>query len=242
MKKLLLCCALFVFWVPQAARAVGPGQECVPSCRSGYMCIDGACVEKCNPPCADNEFCNRAGECMPKDRITPVSFGERGPSHWFFGLSAGVLLPHDKLIWNGEVGRYFSNEAGFALNLTADVMLARHFILGGYLLYINTATTASDEAVHMLSTGFTMKFPVYIGNRFQVRPGLGFGPGFVLSDLLNQDAIGINPFLCIQFVLAVTENISLNFEYSFMSMPWSEEDRVTFPPLSMLRLGVEFGE
>ena len=159
-----------------AGMGSGMASECVPSCRSGYMCIDGQCVEKCNPPCNEDEFCNKAGECMPKDRLTPVLHTETGPSSWYLGLSLGVIFPHEETIWSGEAGRYYSNETGVALNITADFVLARYFVLGGYLLYINTATTVSTEDVHMTSVGFHMKFPVYIGNRFQVRRGWALVP------------------------------------------------------------------
>jgi hypothetical protein len=38
--------------------------ECVPQCRSGFMCRGGLCVSKCNPPCAEGQMCTVEGECM----------------------------------------------------------------------------------------------------------------------------------------------------------------------------------
>jgi hypothetical protein len=38
--------------------------ECVPQCRSGFMCHGGLCVSKCNPPCAEGQMCTAEGECM----------------------------------------------------------------------------------------------------------------------------------------------------------------------------------
>jgi hypothetical protein len=40
-------------------------KTCVPECRSGYVCIDGLCVENCNPPCPKNYYCTGKGECLP---------------------------------------------------------------------------------------------------------------------------------------------------------------------------------
>ncbi len=55
-----------------AATAVEPstkavpsnGAQCVPPCRSSYVCVAGRCVSACNPPCASNEFCTANGVCV----------------------------------------------------------------------------------------------------------------------------------------------------------------------------------
>jgi hypothetical protein len=56
-------------------------QECIPSCRAGYLCVKGACVSACNPPCATNEVCTAEGQCLarntppappPASPVTPV--------------------------------------------------------------------------------------------------------------------------------------------------------------------------
>lgn len=36
---------------------------CAPACRTGYTCVDGACVSACNPPCDANQVCV-AGNCV----------------------------------------------------------------------------------------------------------------------------------------------------------------------------------
>ncbi len=37
-------------------------QECRPTCRTGFVCVDGVCVSECNPPCAAGEVCKK-GDC-----------------------------------------------------------------------------------------------------------------------------------------------------------------------------------
>jgi len=37
---------------------------CQPPCRSGYLCLEGQCVTRCNPPCAADERCTDVGECV----------------------------------------------------------------------------------------------------------------------------------------------------------------------------------
>ena len=52
-------------------------EDCVPSCRDGYLCHEGACIEACNPPCGAGEQCVGGGECVaqaPSDpAYTPVT-------------------------------------------------------------------------------------------------------------------------------------------------------------------------
>jgi hypothetical protein len=38
-------------------------EVCFPSCRDGYMCYNGECISKCNPPCPANMKCGKDGDC-----------------------------------------------------------------------------------------------------------------------------------------------------------------------------------
>lgn len=42
------------------------GSQCLPSCRTGYLCISGQCVSSCNPICGAGEMCTERGECVPE--------------------------------------------------------------------------------------------------------------------------------------------------------------------------------
>ncbi|MFT3925119.1 MAG: hypothetical protein QM778_21465 [Myxococcales bacterium] len=46
--------------------------QCYPDCRSGFTCIRGQCVSKCNPVCFDGEICTDQGECV----LRPVEESE----------------------------------------------------------------------------------------------------------------------------------------------------------------------
>jgi hypothetical protein len=65
--RALAVSALF-FALPRAARA----DDCLPACRSGYVCVQATCVSACNPPCADTERCTEAGECVAREQPPPV--------------------------------------------------------------------------------------------------------------------------------------------------------------------------
>ena len=43
------------------------GTPCVPACRQGFVCANGACVSPCNPPCAEGEVCTADLQCVPPD-------------------------------------------------------------------------------------------------------------------------------------------------------------------------------
>ncbi|HKU41519.1 MAG TPA: hypothetical protein VJR89_25355, partial [Polyangiales bacterium] len=43
-----------------------PPAGCVPSCRSGYVCVSNQCVSACNPPCSIGDVCTAHGECVSR--------------------------------------------------------------------------------------------------------------------------------------------------------------------------------
>lgn len=53
---------------PVTLHAASTPVACVPRCRSGYTCIDGACVSACNPPCAAGDTCDASGQCTNPER------------------------------------------------------------------------------------------------------------------------------------------------------------------------------
>lgn len=72
-------------------------QECVPSCRDGYLCMKGKCVEACNPPCPEGEHCVSGGQCVPNASAEPtyttVNTGGIGAAAVDTGGEPSVALP-----------------------------------------------------------------------------------------------------------------------------------------------------
>jgi hypothetical protein len=66
------------------AAASAEAEACVPDCRSGFACIEGQCLSKCNPLCGEGERCTDAGECEPTPTSSVsgplTSAGQRAPS------------------------------------------------------------------------------------------------------------------------------------------------------------------
>ena len=64
---------LFTVGTPGLVRA-----QCVPKCRTNFLCIDGECVSRCNPVCPAGHRCTAEGECEaqptgPSDAETVVT-------------------------------------------------------------------------------------------------------------------------------------------------------------------------
>ncbi len=63
-------------------------QTCAPTCRSGHSCVDGACVQMCNPPCSVGTACSANAECEPTQNLSESAGWARGAGG--FGVAAGV--------------------------------------------------------------------------------------------------------------------------------------------------------
>jgi len=49
---------------PAAPAPMGDSPQCIPNCREGYLCLQGQCVSRCNPPCPASQSCTSAGACV----------------------------------------------------------------------------------------------------------------------------------------------------------------------------------
>ena len=92
---------------------------CVPNCRSGYLCHEGTCVSRCNPPCEKGSICSQTGECQAITR-NPSPDAPTGGLR--FAVMGGILMP-------GEILRIhpmaISRQAGWILRGTADSFITR---------------------------------------------------------------------------------------------------------------------
>jgi hypothetical protein len=53
--------------------------ECFPSCRTGFLCHEGECISRCNPPCSQDERCTADGECELRQPAPTVSARASSP-------------------------------------------------------------------------------------------------------------------------------------------------------------------
>lgn len=101
---------------------------CVPACRDGYTCVEGKCVEACNPPCAAGSHCTGAGECLPDAppppppsyTTTPPAYPEAPPEETVFEGPDPGAERHD--------GFMFRVALGFGGGVASDKAGSREFV------------------------------------------------------------------------------------------------------------------
>lgn len=130
-------------------------------------------------------------------------------------------------------------EPGFALDIDALFLLAKHFAIGPVFKFAFTKPEGGSFNIYIMSVGVRASFPIYLGERFQIRPGLGFAFNVVRRDDISSIGYGINPFPDLDFAYAVNKNIVVLLGYSFISQPWGDYkgDRFTFYPASCIHAG-----
>jgi hypothetical protein len=140
---------------PAAPGVAAPPAECIPSCRSGFLCVRGQCVSPCNPGCNANEVCTAARECIraedaPKTR--PPGYRRHDGFYLRMGFGGGVVgltLVSDDVDLKGtgvglagELACGYSPLAGVALGL-------------GYYFAVATETLAKGQ---QSGPGFTRSY------------------------------------------------------------------------------------
>jgi hypothetical protein len=81
-------------------------KDCIPPCRDGFTCVQGECVESCNPPCAIGEKCDNSGNCVSVQKRSSADDGysssdesDMKPTRAIRKNGVSLELP-----WNGLVG------------------------------------------------------------------------------------------------------------------------------------------
>lgn len=117
---------------PATPQVTSTPVACRPRCRSGFTCIDGACVSACNPPCAVGDTCDASGECVNHEREREAHSVRRHDGFYLrLELGAGYL-------YGSRVSERSDNELGGEVTGVAQVgglmlggTIARGLVLGG---------------------------------------------------------------------------------------------------------------
>ncbi|MGE0325581.1 MAG: hypothetical protein AB7K71_23770 [Polyangiaceae bacterium] len=171
----LLASALFV--IAAFSPSLASAQECVPACRSGYVCVDAQCVSACNPPCGNGESCV-GGECVvpsppPQQAAPPAGYA---PSQGYPQQPAPASQPEPQYVPPAPPPAPADPMKGKRPYLHDGFYM--QFALGvGYL-----TGTADNSSIDVEASG--------VAQLGQLALGGTLGPNFVLGG----GAFGVNVF------------------------------------------------
>jgi hypothetical protein len=161
--------------------------QCTPACRSGYVCIDGACVSACNPACADdercvgNDICERRAMSEPTPSIPSgpvVSITPPGPVTVLATRSPSAdsnLAFHINLLGLLQFGPTLALELG---GKTASFAARFRALNAGALSYVLVADASDGETLDF-SYGLAATLRIYTAVQGNMR-GFYWGPGVEL--------------------------------------------------------------
>ncbi len=247
----------------QAPPPALPPRACFPECRAGYLCHEGTCISRCNPPCAVGEQCSESGLCTapPPGRPPPpptratTSATETPPlapstaespadrslllERWAIGGAVGVSLPGT--IYVGSSGE-FDTETSYVLDLFADAIVAPMFSIGGFITH--APLVSEDTDAKLWSLGFTMKARFAMSNRMALRPAVVIGYNSITIDDSDLDAFqGLNVGAHLDLAIALSRSGGLVPRLGFFSQPvgGNGDLDLDFAPIIYAAVGYEFG-
>jgi hypothetical protein len=236
------------------APSYGPGQDCFPTCRAGYVCYGGQCVSACNPACPGGEVCTPEGSCVSACN-PPCERGERCESD-------GSCRPESPRAYDRAAHGTPPASEGFAPAVSEPV--APVALTPAYPLYprrelqpppgndprergplgapsriwfelssfVNTQTSANDDSVNLTTVVQTPELHANIGfaRRFRLDAVLPFSAAFLSpsqGDSGSAFRVG-NPSASFQFVLPIGRrgwlSLGIGLALPVASLP---DDRLT---------------
>jgi len=209
-----IVCLLCLSWAGSVSAQEAPPPppperpaECVPACRSGFMCSGGQCVSRCNPPCEAGARCLENGECSAAARQAPSTapVGQRVNRGWATGagvlaaVSAGVivLLTGVTIAFNGDD---VANYTGAATLLSAGILLPIAAVGAGSGRWDASITGAVGwRILAWVSFGFAMSVGV-------LASALGFAgipfPSYGIAALGGLGVVSALSFMADAFITA----------------------------------------
>jgi len=152
---------------------------CVPACRSGFICLEGKCVEACNPPCGSGERCVDEGECVaaaaaggrvngaPPSFFPPDSQAMEAPQEPGVEAHDGFMLRMTLGFGGGSAeyelagSRYESSGPATSFSLDVGGALSENFVLHGRLSEVameEPALSIDGEEIATFDNGRVVSF------------------------------------------------------------------------------------
>ena len=186
----LVCSSLLVVSMAIVAfeqESLSTAKACVPSCRSGFTCVDGKCVELCNPPCPAGEKCDNSGNCVSNQPSATINSNPPTPVNATLGSpqqQAPVQQQQNTSPQQGNNVQYQSpannnyganslpaNQPGFATKNPSGSSIALG-VVGGLGIYGVSQTGFTYTTTSGLVLGGQIEIP--FNNYIALRPGIEF--------------------------------------------------------------------
>jgi hypothetical protein len=221
--------------------------QCVPTCRSAYVCADGACVSKCNPPCKKGLQCTIKGECKPMG-IAPTIEPTQAPApdgKIRVGVMAGLVLAGE--IYANPPDQILDTSSGFIIRVIADNPITSGFSMGVYGNYIRSTaelgSLSSDFTV--TSFGLTLKSNFSLSPSVDLRLGIGIGYQMTAADDLGEFGENIKGFDLApisEIIIQMENGMTALMSISGFSQPsgGNEVADVSWSPIIFVTGGLQF--
>ncbi len=173
-----------------SAEAAAPA--CFPTCRDGFMCHEGRCISRCNPPCPAGLESIGGRRCEPPLPSQPARPYEPPlpPSKDFAELSHALLGFHWGLPGSlGTDDRDGDSAHTLGFNLRADAPLAKYVLLGPLVQFGSWRPQAARSHDYYIDLDLLLRLRAPITtSRFNYQLWIGAPIGVSLN-VLGADAV-----------------------------------------------------
>lgn len=192
---------------------IAEDNECFPSCRSGYICFQGRCIEKCNPPCSVGEICDNMGECIDT----------------MYSINDSSMRIQRELFHSKKV-RFWGN-SGFGPSTVkyangGNLSVEYKRLLLSFFTDYNWEWTIFEQREQVNAVGITAGTTFY---RKLITMSIAAGPGFVWGEKLGKEIPDSGGWF------SSTQYEEIDFRTGGISL----YGNIIFTPLPFLGIGIQ---
>ncbi len=187
--------------------------ECFPPCRSGYLCHNGDCISKCNPPCPEDMVCCDDGECSTKNSVSDLialRMKMRTISSMMKVSSADSVIQGVIIKTNAPNSKLLIDDTIFVFDST----LYLNMPTGSYRVYLKAPERLQKYHRFKVANGDAFEITVPL-RPIRINAGGAFGPGLTDRTLSLSANFDIGLHVKAKHFFGITGNYVDIFNNSF---------------------------